>query len=125
VLTGVCGLIATCATGELIFGSAGIVIDKIVLATLVNAVVGLALAWYIPQAAAATRRNPVSAASEERVGVLKAAAKARLGEDGGAVWLDEAHPSLGNRSPRAAALLSVEGFESAMGLLQGPRKLAA
>ena len=125
VLTGVCGLIATCATGELIFGSAGMIIDKIVLATMVSAVVGLALAWYIPQAAAATRSNPLSAASEERVGTLQTAAKARLGEDGGAVWLDETHPGLGNRSPRVAAVLSVEGFESAMGLLQGPRGLAA
>jgi hypothetical protein len=125
VLTGVCGLIATCATGELIFGSAGMIIDKIVLATMVNAIVGLALAWYIPQAAAATRSNPLSAASEERVRTLQTAAKARLGADSGAVWLDETHPGLSNRSPRVAAVLSVEGFESAMELLQGPRGLAA
>jgi hypothetical protein len=125
VLTGVCGLIATCATGELIFGGPGMVIDKILLATVVNAVVGLALAWYIPQAAAAARYNPLSAASKERVGALETAAKARLGEDSGALWIDETHPTLGNRSPRVAAVLSVEGFESAIGLLQGPRELAA
>jgi hypothetical protein len=101
------------------------IIDKVVLATMVNVVVGLALAWYIPQAAAATRSNPLSAASEERVGTLQTAAKARLGEDGGAVWLDETHPGLGNRSPRVAAVLSVEDFESAMRILQGPRGLAA
>jgi hypothetical protein len=125
VLAGICGLIAACVTGELIFSSAGMVIDKIVLATVVNAVIGFAFAWYIPQAAAATRCNPLSAASEERVGALETAAKARLGEDGGAAWLGETHLALGNRSPRAAAVASVEGFESAIGLLQGPRELAA
>ena len=50
VMTGVCGMIAACATGEFIFGSASMVIDKIVLTTMVNAI-GFALAWYIPQAA--------------------------------------------------------------------------
>jgi hypothetical protein len=56
---------------------------------------------------------------------LETAAKARLGEDGGAVWLDRTHPALGNRSPRVAAVVSVEGFENAIELLQGPRELAA
>jgi hypothetical protein len=125
VVTGLCGLIATCATGELVFGSAGLVIDKIVLATVVNAVIGLAFAWYIPQAVAAARGNPLTAAGEERVGALETAAKARLGEDGGAVWLDRTHSALGNRSPRVAAVVSVEGFENAIALLQGPRELAA
>jgi hypothetical protein len=125
VLTGLCGLIAACATGEIVFGSAGMVIDKIVLATLVNAVIGLAFAWYIPQAVAATRSNPLTAAGEERVGALETAAKARLGEEGGVVWLDRTHSALGNRSPRVAAVVSVEGYENAVALLQGPRELAA
>jgi hypothetical protein len=124
VLTGLCGLIAACAMGELVFHSAGMIIDKIVLATLVNAIIGLAFAWYIPQAAAATR-NPLVTASEERVGALEIAAKERLGEGGGAVWLDRTHPALVNRSPRAAALASIEGFENAIELLQSPRELAA
>jgi hypothetical protein len=125
VMAGVCGLIAACATGEFIFSNAGVVTDKIVLATVVNAVVvvGFALAWYIPQAAVASR-NPLSAASEERVGALATAAKARFGEDGGAVWLNETNPGLGNLSPPAAAVVSVEGFESAIGLLQGTSELA-
>jgi hypothetical protein len=134
VLTGLCGLVAACAMGQVFLQSigmisagtisAGMIIDKIVLATLVNAVIGFAFAWYIPQAAAATR-NPLTAAGEERVGALEAAAKARLGEDGGAVWCNRSHPALGNRSPRVAAVASVEGFENALGLLQGPRELAA
>jgi hypothetical protein len=68
----------------------------------------------------------ISAAAIRRIKVASghAAATASLGEDGGAVWLDETHPGLGNRSPRVTAVLSVEGFESAMGLLQGPRGLA-
>jgi hypothetical protein len=125
VLTGLCGLIAACATGELVFHSAAMIIDKIVLATLVNAMIGFAFAWYIPQAVAATRRNPLTAAGEERIGALETAAKARLGDDGGAVWLDRTHPALGNRSPRVAAVVSVEGFENAIELLHGPRELAA
>jgi len=48
-----------------------------------------------------------------------------LGEGGGAVWLDGTNPALGNRSPRVAAVVSVEGFENAIELLQGPRELAA
>ena len=54
------------------------------------------------------------AASEERARALDTAARARLGEDGGAVWLDRTHPALGNRSPRAAALASIEGFRNAI-----------
>jgi hypothetical protein len=110
--------------GQLVFHSAGMIIDKIILATLVNAAIGFAFAWYIPPAVAATR-SPLTAAGEERVGALEAAAKARLGEDGGPVWLDRTHPALGNRSPRVAAVASVEGFENAVELLQGPRALAA
>jgi len=48
-----------------------------------------------------------------------------LGDDGGVVWLDRTHPALGNRSPRVAAVASVEGFENAIALLHGPRELAA
>jgi hypothetical protein len=55
VLTGLCGLIAACATWQIILGAAAAAVDKIILTTAINAAVGFALAWYIPQAAAATR----------------------------------------------------------------------
>ena len=126
VLTGLCGLIAACATWQIIFGAASAAIDRIVLTTVINAAVGLALAWYIPQAAAANRCDPLSAASEERVRALEVVALTRLGAAAAAkAWLDKPHPALGNKSPRAGAAPSVDGFENAIGLLQGPRALVA
>jgi hypothetical protein len=124
VLTGICGLIAACATWQIIFGAASAAIDKIVLTTIINAAVGFALAWYIPQAAAANRYDPLAAASEERVRALESAARARLGA-AAAVWLDKPHPALDGKSPRARAAADVDGFENASGLLQGPRAMVA
>jgi hypothetical protein len=125
VLTGVCGMIAASATGEFIFGTESVVIDKIILTTIVSASVGFAFAWYIPQAAAAARCDPLTTASEERIGVLKTAARGRLGDAEAAIWLNKVHPILGDKSPRAAAAASVDGFENAIALLQGPCVLAA
>jgi hypothetical protein len=125
VLTGLCGFIAACATWQIIFGAASAAIDKIILAAMVNATVGFTLAWYIPQAAAATRYDPLAEASEERVRALETAARVRLGAADAAIWLDKPHPALGNKSPRAAAAADVDGFENAIGLLQGPRALVA
>jgi hypothetical protein len=102
VLTGVCGLVAACATWEIIFGAASAAIDNIVLTTVVNATVGFAFAWYIPLAAAAARHDPLSDASEERVGALATAARERLADADAAIWLDTPHPALGNKPPRAA-----------------------
>jgi hypothetical protein len=124
-LTGLCGFIAACATWEIIFGTASAAVDRIVLTTVINAVVGFALAWYIPKAAAANRLDPLADASRERVRALETAARARLGDAAAAAWLDKLHPALGNKSPRAGAAADVGGFESAIGLLQGPRELAA
>ena len=124
MLTGVCGIIAACATGEFIFGSASAVIDKIILTTMVNATVGFAFAWYIPQAAAA-RCDPLTEASEGRIGALKTAARVRLGDAAAATWLNKVHPILGDKSPCAAAAASVDGFENAIALLQVPCAVAA
>ena len=125
VLTGLCGLIASYAAWQIILDTPFAAVDRIVLTTLINATVGFALAWYIPQAAAAMRHDPLADASEERAGALGTAARARLGDLAAATWLDTAHPALGNKSPRAAALADVEGFERAIALLQGPQEMAA
>jgi hypothetical protein len=125
VLTGVCGLVAACATWEIIFGAASAAIDNIVLTTVVNATVGFAFAWYIPLAAAAARHDPLSDASEERVGALATAARERLADADAAIWLDTPHPALGNKPPRAAAAADISGFEQAIGLMRGPRVLVA
>jgi hypothetical protein len=90
-----------------------------------NAGSGFAFAWYIPQAAATARYDPLARASEERAGAIETAARARLGNADASAWLDRPHPALGNSSPRAAAAADVEGFEHALGLLQGPRAVAA
>ena len=118
-------MIAASATGEFIFGTESVVIDKIILTTIVSATVGFAFAWYIPPAAAAARCDPLTTASEERVSVLKTAARGRLGDAEAATWLNKVHPILGDKSPCAAAAASVDGFENAIALLQGPCVLAA
>ncbi len=125
VLTGICGLIAACATWQIIFGAAATAIDKIILATAINATVGLTLAWYIPQVAVALRYDPLADASAERVRAIETTARVRLGDAAAAIWLDKTHPVLGNKSPRAAAAADVEGFDHAMSLLQGPQALVA
>jgi hypothetical protein len=124
VLTGLCGLIAACATWQIILGTAAEAVDKIILTTVINAAVGFALAWYLPKAAAATRRDPLAEASKERVHALETAAQLRLGNSAPG-WLDQQHPALGGISPRAAAAAAVDGYEKAISLLQGPTALAA
>ena len=123
VLTGLCGLIAACATWQITWQVAG-GMDKVILTTVINAAVGFVLAWYIPQAAAASRFDPLAHASQERVHALETAAKARLGESA-PHWCDRSHPVLGGTSPRVAAAANVDGFERAVDLLQGPRALSA
>jgi hypothetical protein len=124
VITGLCGLIAACATWQIILGTAGAAVDRIILTTLINAAVGFALAWYIPQAAAALRYNPLVNESQERVRALQTAAQARLG-GAAAIWLDRQHPALDGIPPRLAAAAGADGFERAIALLQGPQSLTA
>lgn len=124
VLTGLCGLIAACATWQIILGSAGAATDRIILTTLINATVGFALAWYIPQAAAALRYDPLVEEGKERVRALQTAAQARLG-GAAAGWLDQQHPALNGATPRLAATTDVDGFERAISLLQRPQSLTA
>ncbi len=124
VLTGLCGLIAACATWQTILGSAAVAVDKIILTTVINAAIGFAFAWYLPKAAAAALYDPLAAAGKERVRALETAARQRLGNSAPA-WLDQQHPALGGISPRTAAASGVDGYESAISVLQGPTALAS
>ena len=124
VATGFCGLIAACATWQIIFGAASEAIDRIVLTTAINATVGFAFGWYIPQAAAA-QYDPRAEASEERVRTLQTTARSRLGDTVATAWIEKPHPSLANKTPRAAAAADVDGLERAISLLQGPQALVA
>jgi len=125
VLTGLCGLVAACLTWELIFGSAGAAIDKIILTGMINGLIGFEFAWYFPSAAVASHYDPLNHVREERLYALERAARMRFGDTDAPIWLDRPHPALGSQSPRAAAAAGTEGFENAMHLLQGPRPLAA
>jgi Protein of unknown function (DUF2384) len=125
VVTGICGLIAASESFELILGSANMATDKIILTTVISAAVGFTLAWYIPEAAAAAKYDPLAEAKEERMRTLEAAARGRFGSSAAAAdWLETRHPALGDKSPKAAAA-DVEGFGHAISLLQGPQAIVA
>jgi hypothetical protein len=124
-LTGICGLIAATVSWEILIGDSGQALDSIVLTTLVSATVGFSLAWYIPDAAAAAKVDPLVEAKEERIAILQAAAIKRFGDPATATeWLDRPHPALKNMAPKAA-VADVEEFEHAIGLLQGPQAMVA
>ena len=70
MLTGLCGLIAVCAIWQITWQVVG-GMEKVILTTAINAAVGFVLAWYIPQAAAASRFDCLPHASQERVHALE------------------------------------------------------
>jgi hypothetical protein len=124
VTTALCGLAATLAWLALGGGVVGNV-DFIALATLFTAVVGASLAWYLPQAAASRRYDPMAEALNARIAMLGAAALDRFGKaDLAGQCLARPHPSLDNRTPRDAAA-EIELFIRALGLLHRPRAVAA
>jgi hypothetical protein len=125
ILTGLCGLIAAFGTWQVIFGTASVAIDKIILTAVISAAAGLALAWYIPKAAAATLYDPLTEASNERIQAVETASQERLGPAMAASWLDKELAILKGKSPRAAAAANVEGLEHAISLLQGPQTATA
>ena len=125
ILTGLCGLIAAFGTWQVMFGNASVAIDKIILTAVISAAAGLALAWYIPKAAATTLYDPLAEASNERVRAVEMAAQERLDPAMAASWLDKELPILKGKSPRAAAAAHVEGLEHAISLLQGPQSATA
>lgn len=124
LVTALCGLVATpvwLALGGAVAGNA----DFIVLVTLFGAVVGASLAWYLPQAAASRRSDPMAEAQNARFAMLRAAAVDRLGNAELAdQWLAQPHPSLGNRAPRDAAA-DIDLLIKALGLLHRPVAAAA
>jgi hypothetical protein len=124
LVTALCGLVATpvwLALGATVVGN----FDFIALVTLFAAVVGASLAWYLPQAAASRRYDPMAEARNARIAMLRAAALDRFGNaDLADQWLARPHPSLGNRAPGDAPA-DLELFIKALGLLHGPLAVAA
>jgi hypothetical protein len=124
-VTGICGLIAATASFGILLGDSSLPFDHIVLTAVVSTTVGFSLAWYIPLAAAAAKYDPLAEAKEERIAMLEAAARKRFdGPAAATAWLEQSHPALGNKPPKAAAA-EVEGFVHAIGLLQGPKAMVA
>jgi hypothetical protein len=125
LVTALCGLVAApvwLALGGDVAGNA----DYIVLVTLFGAVVGASLASTIPPAAAARRCcSPLTEAQNSRIAMLRAAAEERFtSAELADQWLAQPHPALNNRSPKDAAA-DIDLCIKALGLLQGPRAVAA
>jgi hypothetical protein len=124
LLTGLCGLMATPVWFALDDDAAGNT-DVIVLVTLFGAVVGALLAWYLPKAAASPRYEPLAAAKEERIAMLRAAALDRFrNKESAKRWLEQRNSDLDNRAPEDAAA-DIELFPKVLGLLQQVRLVAA
>jgi len=124
LVTALCGLV-TIRVWLRLGGAAAGNADFIALVTLFAAVVGASLAWYLPQAAASRRYDPMAEAWQARVAMLRAAAldrfrNAELADQ----WLARPHPSLDNRTPGDAAA-DIELCIKALGLLHGPLAVAA
>jgi hypothetical protein len=124
LVTALCGLV-TIRVWLRLGGAAAGNADFIALVTLFAAVVGASLAWYLPQAAASRRYDPMAEAWQARVAMLRAAAldrfrNAELADQ----WLARPHPSLDNRTPGDVAA-DIELCIKALGLLHGPLAVAA
>jgi uncharacterized protein (DUF2384 family) len=92
---------------------------------VISAAVGFVLAWYIPEAAAAAKYDPLVEAREERMRMLETAARERFGNPAAATdWLKTRHSALGYKSPKDS-VADVEGFEHAISLLHAPQAVAA
>jgi Protein of unknown function (DUF2384) len=117
VVTALCGLAAT-PVWLALNGSAGGNVDFTGLVTLFGAVMGASLAWYLPEAAASPRFDPLAEARDARVAMLRVATLERFGDVKSAQqWLAQPHPALGNRAPEQAAA-HIELFARVLGLLQ-------
>jgi uncharacterized protein (DUF2384 family) len=84
------------AQGGAVAGNA----DFIILVTLFTAVVGASLSWYLPQAAASRRYEPMAEAQRARIAMLTASALDHFRNgDLAERWLARPHQSLDNVRP--------------------------
>jgi hypothetical protein len=123
LVTALCGLVAT-PVWLALGGAVACNADYIILVTGFGARAGGSLAWYLPQAAASGRFDPMAEAQRARIVSLRDAAEDRFkNADLTERWLARPQPSLDNRTPKDAAA-DVELFIKALGLLQGPLAVA-
>jgi len=100
--------------------------DLILMVTMFGAVIGGSLGWYIPAAVPQDPYDPVGEARAARVRQLEDVVRAHFNDANVALqWIDRACKQLGNRTPRAAAGESVDGYDDAIGVLAGPRSQLA
>jgi hypothetical protein len=120
LVTGFCGLAASTAALSIYSTTLDQAYDFVLLNTAMAAVIGTSLAWYIPEAAASYRCDPLSDAHEQRVKALESAALRRFDDAQRANdWLKQPNPALRNQTPKAAAA-DIEMYEHAISLLQRP-----
>ena len=124
LVTGFCGLTASTASLSIYGASLEHAYDFVLLNTVVAAIIGTSLAWYLPEAASSNRYNPLADAKEERIKSLEGAASKHFGDVPRANdWLDKPNLALRNQTPRAAAG-DIEMYENAISLLQRPTLVA-
>ena len=119
-VTGLCGFVVACAWIGRRPDATETVYDYVIFFTALGVAIGTSLAWYIPEAAASAKYDPLADALEARVQVLKAEATRSFGNAESAVrWIDQPNAGLDNQSPRAAAA-DIATFEKAVVLLSSP-----
>lgn len=120
LVTAFCGLTAASASVELATHTPTQALDQILLMTIIGATIGASLAWYLPQAAAAAKYDPLLEAKEQRIRILEATALKNFGTPIEAQqWIEQPLPTLSGKSPRIAAA-DVETYEHAISLAQNP-----
>jgi hypothetical protein len=123
-VTGFCGLIASTAALVLAIDAPVHALDEILLMTAVGATIGGSFGWYLPQAAATLRYDPLAAARNERLRTLEAAALRQFKDPAKARrWIEHPLPALRDLSPKLAAV-ELETYEHAISLLETPQPAA-
>jgi hypothetical protein len=117
VVTGLCGFFVACVWVARRPDASETVYDYVIFFTLLGSAIGASLAWYIPEAAASAKYDPLADALEARVQVLKAEATRSFGNTEAAErWMNQPNAGLDNQSPRAAST-DIASFEKAVALL--------
>ncbi len=99
-------------------------LDWVLLVTVLGTVVGASLGWYLPDAAATRKYNPLNDAKKERALSLEAMATERFDSyDTADEWLKTPLPLLKGIAPIAAAA-TIEGYQDAVALLHRPTQPA-
>ena len=113
--TGFCAFAADSAARAL--SGAGFVPDMVLFNAALGLVIGASLAWYIPDAAAANKYDPIADVLAARISSLKAAAAKKYGsEDAAERWVEKPNSALNDRPPKGV-VADIAMYEKAVTLL--------